>query len=114
VKDAAEKDRLGEKLRDAEHGREDQFFAERDRQLIEKLRHAKAPDAKATRQDGVLMRCPKCDEHLQRRRLHGVCVDECASCHGVWLDAGDLERIASQESDGWIARWLRREFPEGE
>ena len=32
------KDRLGEKLRDLEHAREDIFFAERDRALIEKLR----------------------------------------------------------------------------
>lgn len=32
------KDRLGEKLRDLEHAREDQFFAKRDRELIEQLR----------------------------------------------------------------------------
>lgn len=32
------KDRLGEKLRDLEHAREDVFFAQRDRELIEKLR----------------------------------------------------------------------------
>jgi hypothetical protein len=34
----SEKDRLGDKLRDLEHAREDLYFAERDRQLIEKLR----------------------------------------------------------------------------
>jgi len=32
------KDRLGQKLHDLEQGREDVFFAERDRELIEKLR----------------------------------------------------------------------------
>lgn len=32
------KDRLGEKLHDVEKAREDLFFAERDRKLIEKLR----------------------------------------------------------------------------
>lgn len=32
------KDRLGDKLRDLEHAREDQFFAKRDRELIEQLR----------------------------------------------------------------------------
>jgi hypothetical protein len=32
------KDRLGQKLHDVEQAREDIFFAERDRQLIEKLR----------------------------------------------------------------------------
>ncbi|HEY8516975.1 MAG TPA: hypothetical protein VIS07_15810 [Candidatus Binatia bacterium] len=34
----SEKDRLGDKLRDLEHAREDLYFAERDRQLIEQLR----------------------------------------------------------------------------
>jgi hypothetical protein len=34
----SEKDRLGDKLKDLEHAREDLFFAERDRELIEKLR----------------------------------------------------------------------------
>ena len=32
------KDRLGQKLHDLERGREDVFFAERDRKLIDKLR----------------------------------------------------------------------------
>lgn len=34
----SEKDRLGDKLKDLEHAREDLYFAERDRQLIERLR----------------------------------------------------------------------------
>lgn len=33
-----EKDRFGDKLRDAEKAKEDQFFAERERQLLDKLR----------------------------------------------------------------------------
>lgn len=32
------KDRLGEKLRDLEHAREDVFFAKRDQELIERMR----------------------------------------------------------------------------
>jgi hypothetical protein len=32
------KDRLGEKLRDLEHAREDLFFAKRDQELIEQIR----------------------------------------------------------------------------
>lgn len=37
-----EKDRLGTKLHDLEQAREDLFFAERDRQLIEKLRRERS------------------------------------------------------------------------
>ena len=35
---ADEKDRYGDKLRDVERGREDSYFAERDRELLEKIR----------------------------------------------------------------------------
>ena len=105
-----EKDRLGNKLRDAERAREDQFFAERDRQLIERLRQSKEGDAGAALKEAVHMRCPKCGTPLNSHTLHDVSVDECPSCHGVWLEAGQLEALARWENAGWIARWLRSEF----
>jgi ribosomal protein L37AE/L43A len=109
-----EKDRLGDKLRQVERGREDQYFAERDRELVEKLRRSTTEQMEEKIKEVALMRCPKCGTRLGQRRLHGVSVDECPSCHGVWLDEGELQQIASTESEGWIARWLRREFPEDE
>ncbi|MCA9169988.1 MAG: zf-TFIIB domain-containing protein [Planctomycetales bacterium] len=39
------------------------------------------------------MRCPRCNGRLQRRYFAGhtaVEVDTCESCHGVWLDDGEL------------------------
>ena len=33
-----EKDRFGDKLKDVERGREDSYFAQRDRELLEKMR----------------------------------------------------------------------------
>ena len=41
------------------------------------------------------MRCPKCGTRLNSHTLHDVSVDECPSCHGVWLDAGELEALAA-------------------
>ena len=43
---ASEKDRLGDKLHDAEKAREDQYFARRDRELIEKLKREKEQEFK--------------------------------------------------------------------
>ena len=57
------RDRLGDKLRDLERAREDQFFAKRDRELIDQLRarehgwHAEVVDLHALVQavaDGVV------------------------------------------------------------
>lgn len=38
------KDRFGDKLRDAEKGREDEYFARRDRELLEKIRKEQTAD----------------------------------------------------------------------
>ena len=40
------------------------------------------------------MNCPKDETELARRVYEAdIEVDECPACHGVWLDAGELEKI---------------------
>jgi hypothetical protein len=105
-----EKDRLGEKLRDVQRAREHQYFAERDRELLERLRGSQDAETEVTPKEAAHMCCPKCGTHLQRRTLHEIVAEECLSCHGVWLDERELQKVAHRESEGWIARWLRTEF----
>lgn len=47
-----EKDRLGDKLRDAERGREEQYFAQRDREMLAKLKSAKSGEKEETLKQG--------------------------------------------------------------
>ncbi len=43
------------------------------------------------------MNCPLCvDQVLDERFSHGIEVDVCPNCKGVWLDRGELERLAMQ------------------
>jgi hypothetical protein len=107
-----DKDRFGQKLKEAERAREHQYFAERDKQLLAKLRSAKEGEQDAVLQEAAQMRCPKCGVHLRQRTLRDIHVAECSDCHGMWLDHGALESIGKRETEGWIARWLRTEFPE--
>ena len=97
-----EKDRFGNKLRDKEHAEEDRYFAEQDRQRLERLR-SQAKDA-ATAQLGL---CPRCGIPLGQRDLQSGPIDECARCYGVWLDKGQLEAAMEREDEGWAQRWLR-------
>ncbi len=103
-----EKDRYGDKLRDVEKAREDKFFAERDRELLQKLKAQTGEQEEQAVRDLARMRCPKCGERLQTRTQHDVELDECPSGHGLWLDAGELEKLTSRESSGWLARVLGR------
>ena len=107
---ANDKDRFGDKLRDVERAREDQYFAERDRKLVEELRRAKEGEAETTLKEVALGRCPKCGTRLETHTLHEISVEECPSCHGMWLDQGELQELGRREDEGWIARWLRLEF----
>jgi Zn-finger nucleic acid-binding protein len=43
------------------------------------------------------MRCPRCENvTLEEIDRSGVTVDRCASCRGIWLDRGELEKILSR------------------
>lgn len=39
--------------------------------------------------------CPSCHHPLAVRWLHGIEIDVCQKCQGVWLDAGELRQIVA-------------------
>jgi ribosomal protein L37AE/L43A len=102
-----EKDRLGAKLREKEKAEEDRYFAQRDKELLEKLKQQQAAPTEAVQQQ-ALMHCPKCATKLNTVKHHDVTVDECPSCQGMWLDRGELEILAQREHEGWLGRFFRR------
>ena len=53
------------------------------------------------------MRCPKCGERPQDQApARTSALEECPACKGIWLDNGELEKLAARESSGWLARFL--------
>jgi Zn-finger nucleic acid-binding protein len=44
------------------------------------------------------MKCPIDDRELVMSERHGIEVDYCPSCRGVWLDRGELDKIVAQAS----------------
>jgi uncharacterized protein len=43
------------------------------------------------------MRCPRCENVvLDEMDRNGVTVDRCASCRGIWLDRGELEKLLAR------------------
>lgn len=101
-----EKDRLGTKLREKERAEEDRYFAERDRELIAKLKQAHEAEQEKTVRELARFRCPRCGERLSQRLFHGVTIDECPTCQGIWLDKGELEAVSRQRGEEWIRSFL--------
>ncbi len=55
------------------------------------------------------MKCPVCDETLREVQKHGVTVDICPGCKGVWLDRGELEKIVELASTNGPVSEMRSE-----
>lgn len=72
---------------------EDEYFVRLDADLM-KERRAKL-DAEREKQERIAHynKCPKCGCDLEEREHHGVKIDQCRECSGIWLDKGELEII---------------------
>ena len=38
--------------------------------------------------------CPADGETMEKDVAHMIVIDRCPKCHGVWLDAGELEQVS--------------------
>ena len=99
---ADEKDRFGDTMRLVERAKEDIYFAEQDRQVLEKLRN----QLRKVETVETVRHCPKCPGNLEAYTFEGYALDRCQECGGVWLDKGELEAIVKKISRGPLAGWL--------
>lgn len=93
-----EKDRLGDKLRDKGKAAEDLFIAEQERRRLAKLRETTAMVGTGA--------CPRDGDKLSTTNAHGVTIDVCPTCSGIWLDEGELQEILKNDEAG-VTRWVR-------
>lgn len=45
------------------------------------------------------MNCPRCESVMLVYELQGVEIDYCEECGGIWLDAGELERLLQDRAE---------------
>ncbi|WP_027816943.1 TFIIB-type zinc ribbon-containing protein [Paraburkholderia bannensis] len=58
------------------------------------------------------MKCPNCpDVTLAIAERHGVELDYCPQCRGVWLDRGELDRLIERAAQGRPD--MRRQYDDG-
>jgi hypothetical protein len=92
---ADEKDRFGNKIKDLEKAREDQWATQRDRELLENLRRKQAElktaMSAATETMGAL--CPHCHQQLLKGEKAGVAMLACPLDEGAWVDQAELNKL---------------------
>ncbi len=87
---------------------EDEYFArqelERRRKWAQEQAAKMAAEEKERLKQAHWMKCPKCGMDLKEIDLHGVKVDQCAHCGGIFLDAGEIDQLTRHEDQGVLGR----------
>jgi Zn-finger nucleic acid-binding protein len=99
---ADEKDRFGETMKLMERAKEDIYFAERDRELVEKLKG----QLEKVNKTGSKLHCPKCPGFLETYSFQGFILDRCHDCGGIWMDKGELEGVIRKVTRGPVGAWI--------
>lgn len=91
-------------MSDKLHRNENEYFARQEAERIQAL-HARAEAARAELERRThYMKCPKDGYDLVTQEFHGVPVETCGHCHGIWLDAGELDLVAKHQEPGFFDR----------
>ncbi len=80
---------------------EEEYFvrvdAEKKKKLAEERKKKLSEEEKTHLRALHWMHCPKCGMELHPIPFKGVTIDKCFSCRGVFLDGGELEKVAGKE-----------------
>ena len=88
---------------------EDEYFRRKDKESLKKLREAIREDARTRGMGPVTMDCPRCTGKLHAEVYDEVNIDRCDTCGGVWIDAGELAEILSQNNVA--TQWFHALWP---
>jgi uncharacterized protein len=99
---------MANKWDERKKAQEDEYFVKKEQEQLAKLRAKHEAETKSAAKEASSMRCPKCGEPLKERSFQKITIDQCTACHGIWLDAGELEQVAEKESGGWLGKFWQK------
>src|SRR3970282_2699594 len=99
---------MANKWNDRKKAQEEEYFVKQERELLAKMKVKHEAEAKEAAKKASHMKCPKCGESLKERSFQKILIDQCVGCHGIWLDAGELEEVAEKENSGWLGKVLQK------
>ncbi|MGH7500098.1 MAG: zf-TFIIB domain-containing protein [Gemmatimonadales bacterium] len=85
---------------------EDEYFVKQEAELIKRQRELAESAARESERKTHYMKCPKDGYDLVSSQYHGVQIETCPHCGGMWLDAGELEVVSHEERPALFTRVL--------
>jgi hypothetical protein len=81
--------------------KEQEYFLKIEMERLKKLREehlAQMAEGERRKQKELhWLRCAKCGQRMESTRLGGVEVEICPDCGGVYLDAGELDKVVDEQ-----------------
>lgn len=81
---------------------ENEYFHKKEQEVLAKMKQAEI-------EASSLGHCPKCGKVIEPITFHGVPLDQCTNCGGVWLGPNDLKVLAAKDHRTWFERWFNRD-----
>jgi uncharacterized protein len=106
----------GDVVTNADRSREDDWFRQNERELLEAARIARLKrqqereagekeEERRRLRELHYLKCPKCGHDMKAQELSGVEVDRCSHCEGVFFDAGEFESIFTKRAEERHSFW---------
>ncbi len=90
---------------------EDEFIAkeeaEKTKRLKVQLEEQHSEEQRKQTKAVCYMKCPKCGADLNEVTFRGIKIDRCLNCDGVWLDEGELDKLAGEEDTSRIGNIIQ-------
>jgi predicted RNA-binding Zn-ribbon protein involved in translation (DUF1610 family) len=83
---------------------EEEYFAKLEAEKLEQQRTRSRELAITAERATHYMKCPQCGADLVTQEFHGVQVIRCPECHGLWLDASEIEAVVAHEDQALLRR----------
>ena len=89
---------------------EDEYFVKQEAELLRTQRAQAEAALRDAERKSHFMKCPKDGYDLASSVYHGVQIETCPHCGGMWLDAGEVEAVSHEERPGLLTRVLNDAF----
>jgi uncharacterized protein len=99
---------MADKWDERKKAQEDEYFVRKERELLEKMKAKQQAEAQQVAKAAEELTCPRCGGVLKESTFQKVVIDQCAGCHGVWLDAGEIEQLVAKESSSWLGKFWQK------
>jgi hypothetical protein len=82
----------------------DEYFVKQDAELLRKQRAAAEAAALEAERKSHFMKCPKDGYDLVSSTFHGVQIESCPHCGGMWVDAAEIEAVSHEHRPALLTR----------